>query len=313
MEGIGEDRIKSRKKCWKRLGVILLIVILLGSLGFNAYLVFFGGDSLLWRTYLQSPEEIEIMELGVLRAHANFREGEALAFQYDFANEEYPLLLSKYEIEKTAGSGCALDRALRLMDAYSGRLTHRSSIKIEPDQMNALYLLDYSLDQKEHGIYCRAKAQILNEMCLALGIYARKVWINPISAYDSDCHVVNEVWDEGYGQWIMLDITNNSYWIDETGKPLSVLEIHDLLSQHAFCTPAEPGDDLSSPEKLKEKHLDTYLYIAKNMVYMEYMGSYTVGETEPYYMLFPEGLPTKYTLFVSRESVEARPQRLNER
>lgn len=300
--------MNNRKRNWKRLGLILLIAILLGSVGFNAYLAFFGGDSLLWRTYLQSPEEIEIMELGVLRAHADFRDGEALAFQYDFANEEYLQLRSKYEIEKTAGGGSEFERALRLMNAYSGRLTHSSGIKIEPEQMNALYLLDYSLDQKEHGIYCRAKAQILNEMCLALGIYARKVWINPISAYDSDCHVVNEVWDEGYGQWIMLDITNNSYWIDETGKPLSVLEIHDLLSQRAFCTPVEPGDDLSAPEKLKEKHLDTYLYIAKNMVYMEYMGVYTVGETEPYYMLFPDGLKTKYDLFLARESVEAGPQ-----
>ena len=46
---------------------------------------------------------------------------------------------------------------------------------------------------------------------LALGIYARKVWIMPNSGYDSDCHVVNEVWDSTLNKWVMLDITNNQY------------------------------------------------------------------------------------------------------
>lgn len=78
-----------------------------------------------------------------------------------------------------------------------------------------LALLAYSLDNNSHGINCRSKAQILNEMCLALGIYARKVWIMPSSMYDTDCHVVNEVWDTALQKWVMLDVTNNQYWVDE--------------------------------------------------------------------------------------------------
>lgn len=62
-------------------------------------------------------------------------------------------------------------------------------------EMTALSLLEYGLDQPERGINCRCKAQILNEMLLALGVYSRKVWIMPESIYDDECHVVNEVWD----------------------------------------------------------------------------------------------------------------------
>ncbi|MBO4914890.1 MAG: transglutaminase domain-containing protein [Oscillospiraceae bacterium] len=293
---------------WKRPAAVVLALVLICSLGFNIYMVL-GGDSILWKTYLQSPEEIKIMELGVIAAHAEFREGEDFVFSYDFDHEEYPTLLEKYAVSSIAGNGSEFERASRLMNAFSKRLAHTSNVSITPDQMNALYLLEYSLDQKNHGIFCRAKSQILNEMCLALGIYARKVWINPISKYDSDCHVVNEVWDSSYNKWIMLDITNNTFWIDREGTPLSVLEIRDLLANNEFCTPAFPSDDLSNPDRLANKHIDNYLYIAKNMVYTYYLDRNTVGETGSFYVLFPKNLDTKREQFVSRDSVEAPPQK----
>lgn len=291
----------------KKLITIILVIALICSVGFSIYLAFFEGDSMLWRSYLQDPEEIRIMETGVILAHKNFREGEDLSFDYDFDNEEYPVLREKYDIEATAGNGSEFERARNLMNEYSGRLTHKCDIRIEPEQMNAIYLLDYSLDNKDHGIYCRAKAQILNEMCLALGICSRKVWINPISVYDTDCHVVNEVWDSHYGKWIMLDITNNVYWIDKDGTPLSVLEIRDQLAENEFCTPVTPGDDLSAPEKLLDKNMGNYLYIAKNMVYMYYLDRYTVGESDTIYMLMPENLDKDFEVLISRASVDAAP------
>ena len=194
-------------KKWKRPVAVVLALVLICSLGFNIFMVL-GGDSILWKTYLQSPEELKIMELGVISAHAEFREGDDNVFSYDFDHEDYPVLLEQYKVASIAGNGSEFEQASRLMNEFSKRLVHTSNVSLSPDQMNALYLLDYSLDQKNHGIFCRAKAQILNEMCLALGIYARKVWINPISKYDSDCHVVNEVWDSRYNKWIMLDITS---------------------------------------------------------------------------------------------------------
>jgi hypothetical protein len=173
--------------------------------------------------------------------------------------------------------------------------------------LKALSLLEYSLDNKGNGINCRCKAQILNEMCLSLGIYTRKVWIMPNSMYDSDCHVVNEVWDTKLNKWVMLDITNNQYWVDENGTPLSVLEIRRKGAMREFCTPVQVGDNTDNLERLKEKQIDDFLYIMKNMVYMEYCDRYTVGESDMLYLLFPENLDTNYDKIISQDACERSP------
>ncbi len=51
-------------------------------------------------------------------------------------------------------------------------------------------LLTYSFENDEHGINCLNKAKILAECCLALGIFARRVFIHPFSPFDFDSHVV---------------------------------------------------------------------------------------------------------------------------
>ena len=230
-------------------------------------------------SYLQTTEQIYIMEAGILRNNLEFASGENYEIYYDFENEEYPQLIKEYGIDKIAGDGTEFEKALRLMDTYAPRLYHQSYYD-NSIEMNALSLLAYSLDNRSQGINCRNKAQILNEMCLALGIYARKVWIMPNSGYDNDCHVVNEIWDPQLNKWIMLDITNNEYWVDENGTPLSVLEIRYKGAMQEFCTPIQPGDKMDRLEELKEKYIADYLYIMKNMTYMQYCDYYTVGEDE---------------------------------
>lgn len=279
----------------------VLIVALLASIGMNVYLAFFGYDS-----YLQSTDEIYIMEAGILKNNLAFREGSNHEFTYDFTHQEYPELREKYEIERIAGEGTEFERALSLMDEFAPRLTHESYYDNHVE-MNALALLEYSLDNRSQGINCRCKAQILNEMSLSLGLYARKVWIMPNSKYDTDCHVVNEVWDTSLKKWVMLDITNNEYWVDEAGTPLSVLEIRHKGAMQEFCTPVVPGESLSNLQKLKEKHIGDFLYIMKNMTYMEYCADYTVGESKPFFLLFPENLDTNYEWILSKECVEASP------
>lgn len=294
--------MKTRQsKKLKLAGILVLFLALLVSVGFNLYHMFWGYDS-----YLQSTDQIYVMEAGILRNNIKFRDGEAYELSYDFENEEYPALRETYCIEQIAGEGTELARALRLMDEFAPRLHHKSDYDNHVD-MNALSLLEYSLDNKNQGINCRSKAQILNEMCLALGIYARKVWLMPNSVYDNDCHVVNEVWDSGLGKWVMLDITNNEYWVDETGTPLSILEIREKGAMQKFCTPVQPGDSLGDLERLKENYLGDFLYIMKNMVYLEYCGVYTTGDGGTHYLLFPENLDTEYGYLISREACTKSP------
>lgn len=206
----------------KYLGKIVtavISVIAAASIALNVYLLFSQSKS-----YLESPEQIYIMESGILKNCLEFAEGENIKFQYVFDNGEYSQLLSDYNISEIAGEGTEFEKVLNLMNEFAPRLHHESNYD-NHIEMNAVSLLEYSLDNKNQGINCRNKAQILNEMCLALGIYSRKVWIMPNSGYDNDCHVVNEVWDSSLNKWVMLDITNNQYWVDENGTPLSVIEI----------------------------------------------------------------------------------------
>lgn len=294
------------KKSNRNVKKILLIVGSIGlciSIGFNIYFSvgYIKGDS-----YLQSTEEIYIMESGILHNNLEFQGGTDYKLRYDFSHDNYEILKNKYQLENTAKDGTEFERALRLMNEYAPRLTHKSDYD-NHIPINALDLLEYSLDHKDQGINCRNKAQILNEMCLSLGIYARKVWIMPYSGYDNDCHVVNEVWDSSLHKWVMLDITNNTYWVDEHNAPLSVLEIRHKTALHEFCTPVEAGDQTNDLQALKEKHIDNFLYIVKNMVYMEYCTDYTVGESQKYYLLMPQNMPTTYEGIIGKTAIESTP------
>lgn len=295
------ENTQKKRKPWKKILIIVMVAVMLCSIAQNVYYAFWGFDS-----YLQSTEEIEIMEAGVLLSCLDLRDGEDHSFTYDFNHDSYAVLKEQYDLESIAGNGSELEKALNLMDEYSGRLTHKSDYKNQIE-LNALDLLDYSLDNKSHGINCRAKAQIFNEMCLSLGIYARKVWLMPLSPYDRDCHVVNEVWDTALGKWVMLDITNNQYWVDKYGTPLSVLEIRQKGAENNFCTPVCPGDNLKNLSKLKEKYIGNFVYIMKNMVYTEYCAAYGVGEIKPIYLLYPENLKTNYEYIIDLKMVECPP------
>lgn len=285
--------------------VSILCLLLLASIAQNFWYYRWGNMCLV--SYLQDTDSIYTMESGILYNNIEYAAGENLEITYDFSNEEYPKLLADYGIEKTAGDGSEFERAMRLMNEYAPRLTHKGNFDNHVE-MNALSLLEYSLNNPSQGINCRNKAQILNEMCLALGIYSRKVWILPYSEYDTDCHVVNEIWDNTLGKWIMLDITNNEYWVDEKGTPLSITEIRQKGAMQEFCTPARPGDDLNDLKSLKQKHLGDFLYIMKDMVYIQCCEYQTVGETQPIYCLYPQNASSDKTNLISCEAFNAAPQ-----
>lgn len=293
---------KAQKGNRRIIVIVIVLVLLAASIGLNIYYAFFRE----FDSYLQDTDEIYLMEAGILRNNRDFAEGEDYEFRYDFENEEYPQLTAAYGIDKIAGEGSEFEKALRLMNEFAPRLTHKSNYDNHVD-MNAMALLEYSLNDRNCGINCRSKAQILNEMCLALGIYARKVWILPFSRYDTDCHVVNEVWDTARGKWIMLDITNNEYWVDENGTPLSVLEVRRKAALMEFCTPVEAGDSLSDLQSLRKKHIGEFLYIIKNMACIQYCSINTVGEGRPIVNLSPVGFDAGNSPAVSLQSCERQP------
>lgn len=282
--------------------------LLIVSIGINIFFMLNDNhyDSMV--QYLQQPYQMNIVYSGILKNHEQFRAGENHSIIYDFEHEDYQVLLEKYKLAETAGNGSEYEQAIQLMKEYAPRLKHHSTFD-NSVELTALSLLEYSLDKPEFGINCRCKAQILNEMLLALGVYSRKLWIMPNSVYDKECHVVNEVWDSRLGKWVMVDISNNIYWVDREATPLSVLEIRQLTANQEFCTPVYPDDDFSDLAQSRNNNYGLYLYYMKNLVYTIYGDTMTSGEADGLYYLLSEHIAVEDNMkLISESAVTGAPE-----
>ena len=206
--------------------------------------------------------------------------------KYDFDCPEYKKLIQKYQIDKIAGKGDDFVRAKRLTKYFAPKLFH-SSYYDNHVPYNALDLLDYSFNDKEHGINCLNKAKILQESCLALGIKCRIVGIMPYSPFDLDTHVVNEIYDNRLHKWIMLDITTNGYFIDEDKTPLSLLEMRDKFAYDQFITFVNVSSKLNNINKLKDLNIETNVYFAKNLFYFAIGTEQKFGPYSDAYLIGP--------------------------
>lgn len=296
--------MKQKDKKYKA-AILIISCLFLVCIGYIIYSEFFEGSSIV--SFVQNKEEVYNMECGIIKNCEKFRITENTMITYKFNEDNYSVLREKYDIEKIAGDGTEFEKALNLMNTFSQRLAHNSSFTEYNKEMNAVELLDYALDKPQNGIFCRAKAQIFNEIFLALNIYSRKLWINPLSVYDSECHVVNEIWDNVYNKWIMLDTTNNLYWVDENGLPLSALEVREKFAKQDFVTPIKPGDNLSDLNKLHDKYESFILYTAKNMVWFRYFMEYGEGEADVIYALLPENMEPWDDCLISESTIRQPP------
>ena len=212
-------------------------------------------------------EETEVLYnvyRGILRNNRSFQPGKSTAVEYRMDCPEYADLLKKYPFEKIAGKGTDLQRAIRVLKYLSPKLTHSPWYDGHVD-CNALALLDYSLDKPEQGINCLNKAKILEEVCLALGIYARRVRFLPYSPFDFDCHVVTEIYDRSQEKWYMLDPTTNGYLVDEKGTILSLLEARERMADTRFVTYCKATSREKDLQKLYRKNIARTAYYAKNL------------------------------------------------
>ena len=231
---------------------------------------------------------------GILFQHQDFERGEAEELVYEFDCPAFEELRTKYPLAKIAGKGSDFIRAKRLLHYLAPRLTHASWYDNHVE-CNALKLLEYSLDNPEHGINCLNKSKILVECCLALGIFARRVVIMPFSPYDFDNHVVAEIYDRALEKWIMLDPTTDGYFIDEQKTPLSLLEIRSRFAAAEFVTYVSARDSLKDIEKLRDKYTFENMYICKNLFYFKVEKYATFGEKKEYLHFVPCAFSIKET------------------
>lgn len=223
---------------------------------------------------MNKREEIEIgkrfleVYCGILFNAPRFETGQEVVCSYDFTNPKYEELKSRYSIEEIAGKGGDFERALRLCQWLASKLSHKGDFSLTSDlEFNSISLLDYAFDNPEHGINCVGKAKILIECCLALGIFGRRIGLYPNSPFDTDNHVVAEIYDRKRKKWIMLDPTSGGYFTDGK-KPLSCLEMREGFAKNAEGSIVLPRQKTSSIEKLNEKNISWNVYYAKNCYYM---------------------------------------------
>ncbi len=215
---------------------------------------------------------------GILFNNQKFEEGNDEEISYDFQCSEFITLREKYHLEEIAGKGSDFTKAKKIVHYFAKRLTH-SSWYDNHIPCNSLDLLEYSLNNPNQGINCLNKSKILEECCLALGIYARRVCIMPYSPYDFDNHVVIEIFDKKLKKWIMLDPTMDGLFIDENKTPLSLLQMREKFAKAEFITFVHLTNKLDNLEKLKEKYVETNAYICKNLFFFYIDQNSTFGTT----------------------------------
>ena len=246
------------------------------------------------KEWLRISQEQQKIYAGILFHHQHFAGEEEGVIRYDLSNPKLAALREKYALETIAGRGKDFDRAKRLMHNLAPRLKH-SSWYDNHVPCNALDLLEYSLDQPEHGINCLNKSKILAECCLALGIYARRVSIMPYSPYDFDNHVVTEIYDRTMEKWIMLDITTDGYFVDENKNPLSLLEMRNAFARDEFVTFVSSADKLKDLQKSQYKNSYQNSYICKNLFYFIMDQDQGFGPSERSLFFCPDGFSVRQT------------------
>lgn len=233
-------------------------------------------------------EQIKNLYLGILNNYPDFAAEADAHLTYDFAAGEWAELRARYAPEKIAKDGTPFEKARRLLHYFAPRLSH-CSFYDNHVTCNALQLLSYSFENKEHGINCLNKAKILAECCLAVGIYARRVFIYPFSPFDFDSHVVCEIYDTSLGKWVMLDPTTDGYFVDANRVPRSMWEIRDgFRSSHfqTFISSTTRGRDLT---RVAQRYEDINLYMMKNCFRLSFETYNGFGEREGTVDLVPAG------------------------
>ena len=235
---------------------------------------------------------------GILFANQDFSTGENTRLQFDFTCKEYGELINKYSLQEIAGEGSEFTRALKLCRYLAPRLKHKGDYCGDVAQ-NALTLLDYAFE-KEEGINCVCKAKILQECCLALGIYVRRVGMYPLSPYDVDNHVVCEIYDRQLQKWIFLDPTTGGYFSDGD-NPLGILEVREKVMRMQPVSVILDRQNPKDLQKLQTKNSADNSYYAKNLAFFSVDEISTFGAKGESLWLVPTGFCAEERFYANME------------
>ena len=161
-------------------------------------------------------------------------------------------------------------KALAIGKYVATNIPHANQ-EIEPEHRNAIDLWKYTKNV-EPAFNCRLHSILTFELLLAAGLDARFVTCMPGDKYDTDCHVMNEVWLPELSKWAMIDTDmDGNYASDLDGTPLSLREIRER------CISGEQMQYHPRFKKASTKVNEHYAYMAKNTYW------FSCWETLSYY------------------------------
>ncbi len=163
----------------------------------------------------------------------------------DFSHPRLQALRQKYQLDTlVAGAANDLEKVARIRDWLKSRWDHSQPIISPP--WDAFYMLDRT-DKKIEAFYCVHYSVAFMQCCLALGIPARLLNLGrgictaPIDIrgygreldkeHPCDEHVINEVWLDDEGRWVMMDVDFDIHY-ERNGRVLSALDIHRTLIEN---------------------------------------------------------------------------------
>lgn len=103
--------------------------------------------------------------------------------------------------------------------------------------------------------YCGDYADTFTGLANAAGVFSRP-WAFSFDGFGGHGHIFNEIWDRQQQRWIMLDVFNNVYFTDPSGKPLSAMQLRGALFDAEGDEPrVVPVNPLAHPGYIHEHKL----------------------------------------------------------
>lgn len=174
---------------------------------------------------MKSIDETLAVYAGILNEHPKFILNHAKNSLFEFQNEHDKSLVdlkSDFNVDVIAAGKSDFDKTLSLMMYIHKELFFPGS-NISPTVNNTYEIMKV---RKTGALFCSYHATVLTEMLLSIGVKAIKISCLP-KDFDGDCHVAVLAYMKEKKKWVFFDPTFGTYFFDENGNPLSILEIRE--------------------------------------------------------------------------------------
>lgn len=168
--------------------------------------------------------------ISLLNKYPNFSQlnnNNELFFKYSDDNDINLITLRKtYGIDTIIAGLDTMDKIISLTEWVHNELFCVGS-NINPPHRDSLSILSV---KGQGALFCYYQAIVLNDALLSIGIKSRIIKCLPYE-FDMDCHVGVIAFISERNKWVFFDPTFNTYFTDNNGNPLSLIEIRNEFKQ----------------------------------------------------------------------------------